>query len=186
MREISIETIGGRIRHVRLAPESGKKTLDEMSDSLGITRAQLLTYELNKVVPTDAILKLISYTYNVNYHCWPGRTTSPKSFWPKPAACWTITLGRKSAKWCRPSPTACAAIPTTMHEKRARSQRPLFYCCFSEKRKPPAKVVRGKSLRYKKRLLCYNGSSSGNRGKSKGGESFMTNDNGSLTQMTSP
>ena len=68
MREISIETIGGRIRHVRLAPESGKKTLDEMSDSLGITRAQLLTYELNKVVPTDAILKLISYTYNVNYH----------------------------------------------------------------------------------------------------------------------
>ena len=68
MREISIETIGGRIRHVRLAPESGKKTLDEMSDSLGITRAQLLTYELNKVVPTDAILKLISYTYNVNYN----------------------------------------------------------------------------------------------------------------------
>lgn len=68
MREISIETIGGLIRHVRLAPESGKKTLDEMSDSLGITRAQLLTYELNKVVPTDAILKLISYTYNVNYH----------------------------------------------------------------------------------------------------------------------
>lgn len=68
MREISIETIGGRIRHVRLAPESGKKTLDEMSESLGITLAQLLTYELNKVVPTDAILKLISYTYNVNYH----------------------------------------------------------------------------------------------------------------------
>ena len=67
MREISIETIGGRIRYIRLSTESGKKTLDEMSESLGITRAQLLTYELNKVVPSDAVLKLICVTYNVDY-----------------------------------------------------------------------------------------------------------------------
>lgn len=52
---------------------------------------------------------------------------------------------------------------------------------LQRRRKPPAELVRGKSLRYRKRLLCYNGSRSGNRSKSKGGEPFMANDNGSLS-----
>lgn len=52
---------------------------------------------------------------------------------------------------------------------------------LQRRRKPPAELVRGKSLRYRKRLLCYNESRSGNRSKSKGGEPFMANDNGSLS-----
>ena len=56
-----------------------------------------------------------------------------------------------------------------------------LFLSLQRRRKPPAELVRGKSLRYKKRLLCYNGSRSGNRSKSKGGEPFMANDNGSLS-----
>ena len=56
-----------------------------------------------------------------------------------------------------------------------------LFLSLQRRRKPPAELVRGKSLRYKKRLLCYNESRSGNRSKSKGGEPFMANDNGSLS-----
>ena len=56
-----------------------------------------------------------------------------------------------------------------------------LFLSLQRRRKPPAELVRGKSLRYRKRLLCYNESRSGNRSKSKGGEPFMANDNGSLS-----
>ena len=43
-----------------------------------------------------------------------------------------------------------------------------LFLSLQRRRKPPAELVRGKSLRYRKRLLCYNESRSGNRSKSKG------------------
>ena len=67
MLDIPMDTIGGRLRYVRLSPEAGKKTLNEMSETLGISRAQLLTYELNKVVPSDAIMQLFCLKYNVDF-----------------------------------------------------------------------------------------------------------------------
>ncbi len=59
-----------------------------------------------------------------------------------------------------------------------------LFLSLQRRRKPPAELVRGKSLRYRKRLLCYNESRSGNRSKSKGGEPFMANDNGSLSHTS--
>ena len=68
-----------------------------------------------------------------------------------------------------------------LNERDSSYELPLFIVYFSVKRKPPPEVVRGKNLRYKNASFAYNRSRSGNRNKSKGGVSFMANDNSSLS-----
>lgn len=67
MKTIPTDTLGGRLRKARTEfPE--KITVRKMAADLGISEAQYLTYELNKVMPSDAILQLICLKYDINLH----------------------------------------------------------------------------------------------------------------------
>lgn len=58
-------TLGDRICKVRKSL-SPKMSQEKFAASLGLTRAQIKTYELGTVIPSAAILKLICQTYNIN------------------------------------------------------------------------------------------------------------------------
>ena len=53
-----------RIRQVR---KQGGLSQEEFASDIGVTRAMLASYELARVVPRDAILKLICAKYGVSY-----------------------------------------------------------------------------------------------------------------------
>lgn len=58
-------SLGERIRLVR---SSGSKCSQEKFASMtGISRPMLATYELDKVIPSDSYLMLISKTFGINY-----------------------------------------------------------------------------------------------------------------------
>lgn len=57
-------TMGERIKQVR--KEAGRKVSQEkFASSLGLTRAQLMTYELDRVIPQRSTLMLISQQYSI-------------------------------------------------------------------------------------------------------------------------
>lgn len=57
-------TLGERIRKVRTS-QNRKISQEAFADELGLTRAQIKTYELDTVQPGMNVLKLIAQTYNV-------------------------------------------------------------------------------------------------------------------------
>ena len=59
-------TIGDRVRKVRLA-QPGKLTQEAFGLPLGLTRAVITSYELDKSNPPEATIRLICHTYNVDY-----------------------------------------------------------------------------------------------------------------------
>lgn len=60
------ETLGHRIKEVRKS-FTPKITQAEFAAVLGVTRSMVLSYELDNVVPSDAFLKLICLTYDINW-----------------------------------------------------------------------------------------------------------------------
>lgn len=52
-------TVGGRIRALRLA-QNPKLTQSELGDMTGATRAQVTSYEIDKVIPSDSYLMLLA------------------------------------------------------------------------------------------------------------------------------
>lgn len=56
---------GERIKKIRKSLR-GKVTQEVFAESIGISRNALAHYEVNRVEPSDAILKLITMKYNVN------------------------------------------------------------------------------------------------------------------------
>lgn len=67
MKQISTDTLGGRLRVIRIDFPGGKQSQKDIAESLGISEAQYKTYELNRVIPSDAILQLICMKYNADY-----------------------------------------------------------------------------------------------------------------------
>ena len=59
-------TLGGRIRTVRksMVPNLSQ---EQFAISIGKTRPAVAAYELDKVIPDEAVIKLICQTYNVSY-----------------------------------------------------------------------------------------------------------------------
>lgn len=57
-------TLGERIRKIRTSQEK-KLSQESFAETLGLTRAQIATYELDTVLPGMSTLKLIAQTYNV-------------------------------------------------------------------------------------------------------------------------
>ena len=61
-----MQTIGERIKIIRNSV-SPKMSQESFAASIGKTRAALSVYELDRVVPDDSVLLLISKTYGVRY-----------------------------------------------------------------------------------------------------------------------
>ena len=61
-----LQTIGERIKIIRNSV-SPKMSQESFAASIGKTRAALSVYELDRVVPDDSVLLLISKTYGVRY-----------------------------------------------------------------------------------------------------------------------
>lgn len=59
-------TIGERIKTLRKAIDP-KMSQTRFAESIGKTRSAVAAYELNAVVPDEAIIKLICQTYKVSY-----------------------------------------------------------------------------------------------------------------------
>lgn len=59
-------TLGERLRNVRTGAYP-KLSQEEFSKSIGLTRPAYVAYELGKVVPTDAVLELVSIKYKINF-----------------------------------------------------------------------------------------------------------------------
>lgn len=59
-------TLGERIRAVRLA-QVPKLSQSEFGEITGMTRAQITTYEIDKVVASDSYLRLLSLKFGVSY-----------------------------------------------------------------------------------------------------------------------
>lgn len=57
-------TLGERIRKIRTSQDK-KLSQESFAETLGLTRAQIKTYELDTVHPGMSTLKLIAQTYNV-------------------------------------------------------------------------------------------------------------------------
>lgn len=57
-------TMGERIKQVRKEAE-GKLSQEEFAASLGLSRGQLMTYEIDRVTPQRSVLMLISQQYNI-------------------------------------------------------------------------------------------------------------------------
>lgn len=55
--------MNARIRQIR---KSAGLTQDQFGKSLGATRAMIAVYESGRVVPSDAFVKLMCQTYNIN------------------------------------------------------------------------------------------------------------------------
>lgn len=58
-------TLGERLKIVRKA-QTPKMSQAEYAESLGLTRAAYGVYEIDRVVPSDAVIKLICVTYKIN------------------------------------------------------------------------------------------------------------------------
>lgn len=61
-----MQTIGERIKIIRNSV-SPKMSQESFAASIGKTRAALSVYELDRVIPDDSVLLLISKTYGVRY-----------------------------------------------------------------------------------------------------------------------
>lgn len=61
-----MQTIGERIKIIRNSV-SPKLSQEAFAETIGKTRAALSVYELDRVVPDDSVLLLISKTYGVRY-----------------------------------------------------------------------------------------------------------------------
>lgn len=59
-------TLGERLKIIRVGV-SPKCSQEEFAKSIGSTRPAYVAYELDKVIPSDAILELISIKYKVNF-----------------------------------------------------------------------------------------------------------------------
>ncbi len=57
-------TMGERIKQVRKEAE-GKLSQEEFAASLGLSRGQLMTYEIDRVTPQRSVLMLISQQYSI-------------------------------------------------------------------------------------------------------------------------
>lgn len=60
-----MEKIGDRIKKIR-KELPGKVTQAKFGEALGVSYAVIASYELNKVIPPPATLKLLCVTYGVN------------------------------------------------------------------------------------------------------------------------
>lgn len=61
-----MQTIGDRIKIIR-SSVTPKLSQEAFAASIGKTRAALSVYELDRVIPDDSVLLLISKTYGVRY-----------------------------------------------------------------------------------------------------------------------
>ncbi|MEG0513534.1 MAG: helix-turn-helix transcriptional regulator [Clostridia bacterium] len=59
-------TIGQRVKCIR-SMQTPKMTQTDFGQKLNLSRAQIKTYELDTVSPSDATLKLICMTFDVNW-----------------------------------------------------------------------------------------------------------------------
>jgi transcriptional regulator with XRE-family HTH domain len=63
-KEVTTMTMGERIKQVRKEAE-GKLSQEEFAASLGLSRGQLMTYEIDRVTPQRSVLMLISQQYSI-------------------------------------------------------------------------------------------------------------------------
>lgn len=59
-------TLGERLKTVRTASVP-KISQEEFAKSIGSTRSAYVAYELDKVIPTDTVLELLSMKYKYNF-----------------------------------------------------------------------------------------------------------------------
>jgi transcriptional regulator with XRE-family HTH domain len=59
-------TLGERIRQIRLA-QPGKMTQEAFGEPLGLNRAVITSYELDKSNPPEATIRLICHEYGIDY-----------------------------------------------------------------------------------------------------------------------
>ncbi|WP_102411367.1 helix-turn-helix domain-containing protein [Beduinella massiliensis] len=74
-------TLGQRIKAIRKSLP-GKITQSDFAKSLGATREMITTYEIDKVCPPEAMIRLICRTYNISY-LWLKDGTGPMSIAPE-------------------------------------------------------------------------------------------------------
>lgn len=63
---MNLKSIGQRIKEIRTSLP-GSVSQKAFAESMGMTRSQLNSYERDDVTPSDAVIKLICMTYNINW-----------------------------------------------------------------------------------------------------------------------